>query len=239
MSACGQEKADAGGVVVGIDGPSGSGKSSTSRGVAQQCGLRYLDTGAMYRAITHWMLQQEVDVSDPDAVVKHARLPTITVGTDPHAPAIAVDGRDVAAAIRNEQVTSQVSAVSAVPEVRGRLVAEQRALIAAARQEGRGVVVEGRDITTVVAPDADIKLYLTASTHVRASRRSDERHTTDVATTQEAIERRDQLDSDRATSPLTRTDEAIELDTTGHTLAEVIDIVGGLVAEARKAVARH
>ncbi|MDS1269310.1 (d)CMP kinase [Lipingzhangella sp. LS1_29] len=235
MSAHGYQGRKAG-VVVAIDGPSGSGKSSTSRGVAQRCGLEYLDTGAMYRAITHWMLEQDVDVSDPNAVAQHVHRPRIAMGRDPQMPTVSVDDRDVAAEIRSEWVTGQVSAVSAVPEVRQRLVADQRSLIDAAVESGNGIVVEGRDITTVVAPHADVKLYLTASTQARASRRSDERQTEDVAATQAALERRDRLDSTRSTSPLTQTEDAVELDTTGYTLAEVIDVVADLVAQVRQHV---
>ena len=141
-----------------MDGPSGSGKSSTSRGVASKLGLRYLDTGAQFRAMTWWMLQHDVDVDDADAVAAHADDPVLVSGTDPAAPTITVDGTDVAGPIRSTEVTSAVSAVSIVPAVRERLLREQRAIIG----DG-GIVVEGRDIGTVVAPGAAVKVYLTAA----------------------------------------------------------------------------
>jgi CMP/dCMP kinase len=157
------------GVVIAMDGPSGSGKSSTARGVASRLGLRYLDTGALYRAMTWWMLQHRVDVDDPDAVAAHADAPLLVSGTDPQAPTISVDGVDVAAPIRGPEVTSAVSAVSAVPRVRERLLVDQRDVIGAG-----DIVVEGRDIGTVVAPDADLKIFLTADPDARAVRRAAE-----------------------------------------------------------------
>ncbi|GAA3743909.1 (d)CMP kinase [Salinactinospora qingdaonensis] len=223
------------GIVIAIDGPSGSGKSSTSRGVATAKALRYLDTGAMYRALTWWMLQRGIDVSDPTAVAGAATTPTITMGTDPAAPTVHVDGTDVAQAIRSQEVTANVSAVASVPAVRERLVALQREMITEAREHTSGIVVEGRDITTVVAPDAQVKLFLTASQEARAHRRSAEVHSEDVAGTQEALALRDRLDSSRALSPLTQTAEATELDSTGLTLEEVIALVAGLAEEARAA----
>ncbi|MBB6121352.1 (d)CMP kinase [Nocardiopsis algeriensis] len=221
-----------GGIVIAIDGPSGSGKSSTSKGVARARNLRYLDTGAMYRALTWWMLENGVDVSDASAVAAAVERPTIEMGTDPAAPTVAVDGRDVAAEIRGKEVTGSVSAVSAVPEARELLVRIQREIIARARAESAGIVVEGRDITTVVAPDAPVKLFLTASAEARAQRRSKEVRTSDVAATQAALLRRDRLDSSRAHSPLTRTEDAVELDTTGLSLDEVVELVVGLADEA-------
>ncbi|MFV2196840.1 (d)CMP kinase [Nocardiopsis sp. LOL_012] len=221
------------GVVIAIDGPSGSGKSSTAKGVAKARELRYLDTGAMYRALTWWMLEHGVDTGDAAAVAAAVDRPVIEMGTDPSAPAVAVDGRDVAAAIRGQEVTTHVSAVSAVPEVRELLVDVQRRIIADARAHSAGIVVEGRDITTVVAPDAPVKLYMTASAEARAQRRSKEVRVSDVAATQADLARRDKLDSSRVHSPLTRTDEATELDTTGLTLDEVVALVVKLADETR------
>jgi cytidylate kinase len=216
------------GVVVAMDGPSGSGKSSTSRGVAQRLGLRYLDTGAMYRAMTWWMLQHHVDVDDPTAVAAHVDEPALQSGTDPAAPTITVDGTDVAGPIRGEAVTGAVSAVSAVPEVRQRLLALQREVI------GDGdIVVEGRDIGTVVAPDADVKVYLTADPEARASRRTAEQAGTDVTATRLDLLRRDRIDSGRAVSPLAMADDAVHIDTTPYTLDEVVDQVVALVQRAR------
>ena len=158
--------------VVAIDGPSGSGKSSTSRGVARALGLDYLDTGAMYRAMAWYMLDRGVDVADPAAVAALADQPTLASTTDPDAPTIAVDGVDVSEPIRGEAVTGAVSPVAAVPEVRARLVELQRAVVAASLADGRGIVVEGRDIGTVVLPDATAKIFLTADPEARAARRA-------------------------------------------------------------------
>jgi len=214
-------------VVVAMDGPSGSGKSSTSRGVARRLGLRYLDTGAMFRALTWWMLQHGVDVEDAGAVAVHAEKPVLLSGTDPEAPTITVDGTDVAGPIRSPEVTSAVSAVSAVPEVRARLLRDQRAIIG----EG-GIVVEGRDIGTVVAPDAQVKVYLTADPGARAARRSAELAGVDISATQQDLLRRDRLDSGRATAPLSMADGAHHIDTTPFTLDEVVDQVIVLVEQA-------
>ncbi|MCW2827477.1 MAG: cytidylate kinase, partial [Marmoricola sp.] len=156
-------------VVVAMDGPSGSGKSSTARGVASRLRLRYLDTGAQFRAMTVWMLDHEVDVADPAAIAARAGEPAILSGTDPDDPTITVDGRDVAVAIRTQRVTDHVSAVAAVPEVRRRLLELQRSIIGTG-----GIVVEGRDIGSVVAPDAEVKLFLTADPAARAARRTAE-----------------------------------------------------------------
>jgi cytidylate kinase len=213
---------------VAMDGPSGSGKSSTSRGVAERLGLRYLDTGAMYRAMTWWMLQHDVDVEDPAAVAKHADEPVLVSGTDPRAPTITVDGTDVARPIRTPEVTLAVSAVSAVPEIRARLLRDQREIIG----DG-GIVVEGRDIGTVVAPDATVKVFLTADPEARATRRTAELAAgTDVNATRADLLRRDRLDSGRATSPLTMAEDAHHIDTTPFTLDEVVDQVVALVERA-------
>ncbi|MFI6786123.1 (d)CMP kinase [Nonomuraea sp. NPDC050383] len=232
------------GLVVAMDGPSGSGKSSASRGVAKALGLRYLDTGAMYRAMTWWVLEQGVDPADTDAVAARAVEPEIVSGTDPDAPSIHIDGVDVAGPIRGAQVTGAVSLVAAVPEVRARLVALQRRIIG----DG-GIVVEGRDIGTVVAPDATLKIYLTASAEARAQRRhaelsgaAESTATTGPATTVEAqqaeLARRDRLDSTRKTDPLSMADGAVELDTTALNLEQVIAEVLRLVEERSGSAAR-
>ena len=218
------------GVVVAMDGPSGSGKSSSARGVATRLGLRYLDTGAMFRALTWWMLERGVDVEDAQAVAALAETPVLVSGTDPQAPTITVDGTDVAGPIREQAVTSAVSAVSAVPEVRTRLLREQRSII------GDGdIVVEGRDIGTVVAPDADVKLYLTADPAARAARRTAELSGGDVAATEQDLIRRDAIDSGRTTAPLKMADGALHLDTTPFTLDEVVEQIVALVQQARAA----
>lgn len=222
------------GVVVAVDGPSGSGKSSTSRAVAARLSLRYLDTGAMFRALTWWMLEHDVDVEDPAAVAALVDAPVLVSGTDPEAPSIAVDDVDVAAAIRSASVTSAVSAVSAVPEARDRLLREQRDVIGAG-----GIVVEGRDIGTVVAPAAEVKVYLTADAAARAARRTAELTGATVEATQQDLVRRDRLDSGRATAPLTMADDATHIDTTAFTLEEVVDQVVALVERATAASAEQ
>ncbi|GHD47554.1 MULTISPECIES: (d)CMP kinase [Streptomyces] len=219
-------------VIVAIDGPSGTGKSSTSKAVAAKLGLSYLDTGAQYRAITWWMVTNGIDITDPTAIADVAGKPEIISGTDPSAPAITVDGTDVAGPIRTQEVTSKVSAVSAVPEVRTRITELQRSIAAAAEL---GIVVEGRDIGTTVLPDADLKIFLTASPEARASRRSGELKGVDVNSTREALLKRDAADSSRKTSPLAKADDAVEVDTSDLTLQQVIECVVTLVEEKRAA----
>lgn len=215
-------------LVIAIDGTSGSGKSSTSRGVAEQLGLRYLDTGAMFRAMTWWLLREGVDVADPDAVATRASSPVIESGTDPVAPTITVDGTDVSVAIRSNDVTAAVSPVSAVPAVRSRLLELQREVIGAG-----GIVVEGRDIGSVVWPQAEVKVYLSADPDARARRRTAEQGGTDVAGTQESLLERDRIDSGRATAPLTIADGAVHVDSTHLTLDEVIARIVALAAPVR------
>ncbi|MEH1016635.1 (d)CMP kinase [Micromonospora sp. CPCC 206060] len=203
--------------VVAVDGPSGSGKSTVSRRLATQLAARYLDTGAMYRAVTWAVLRSGVDLTDPMAVAKVAAEADLVIGTDPAGYPVTVDGVGVEAAIRGPEVTRAVSAVSAVPAVRALLVARQRDMITTA---GR-IVVEGRDIGSVVAPDADLKVYLTASAHARARRRSAE-DASDVAATAADLARRDRLDSTRAADPLRQAPDAVELDTTELGIDEVV-----------------
>ncbi|MFF1509339.1 (d)CMP kinase [Streptomyces sp. NPDC058326] len=217
-------------VIVAIDGPSGTGKSSTSKAVAAKLGLSYLDTGAQYRAITWWMISNGVDVADAEAVANAASKPVIVSGTDPSRPTITVDGADAAGPIRTEEVTSKVSAVSAVPEVRALITDLQRTIAKGAEQ---GIVVEGRDIGTTVLPDADLKIFLTASPEARAARRSGELKGVDVRATQEALIKRDAADSSRKTSPLAKAGDAVEVDTTELTLDQVIECVVTLVEEKR------
>jgi cytidylate kinase len=227
--------------VVAIDGPSGSGKSSTSRGVARALGLEYLDTGAMYRAMAWYMLERGIDVSDAAAVASLAGEPQLASTTDPDAPAIAVDGSDVSLAIRGEAVTGAVSPVAAVPEVRTRLVALQREVVDQARGRDRGIVVEGRDIGTVVLPDATAKIFLTADAEARAARRALEDADragesgpghSEIAATAASLAARDAIDSGRSTSPLRRADGAVQVDGTFMTLPEVIETIVGIVGEA-------
>ena len=214
-------------LVIAVDGPAGSGKSSVSRGVATRLGLRYLDTGALYRALTWGLLEAGVSVQDVAQVAERAGAFRISSGTDPGSPAIELDGRDVAAEIRSADVTGAVSAVSAIPEVRSLLLQSQREAVERARRDGTGIVVEGRDIGTVVLPDADLKVYLTADPEERARRRSVEA-TGDAAgpggleATQRRILDRDAKDSSRAIAPLAVAPDATVIDTTEMTLDEVI-----------------
>lgn len=203
--------------MVAVDGPSGSGKSTVSRRLATALDGVYLDTGAMYRAVTWAVLQAGADLTDPDAVTKIALETELSIGTDPVAPHFFANGTNVDGPIRGPEVTAAVSAVAAVPAVRKHLVGLQRALIDAAPR----IVVEGRDISSVVAPDADLKVYLTASAAARAQRRSAE-DATDVTATKADLERRDKFDSSRAADPLRQADDAIEVDTTGMGIDQVV-----------------
>jgi cytidylate kinase len=209
-----------GSLVVAVDGTSGSGKSSTCRAVAQRLGLRYLDTGAMYRAVSWWMVQHDVEVDDPAAVTAHAATPRLESGTDPRHPTITLDGADVSVEIRSDAVNAAVSPVSTVPAVRNRLVDLQRAIIGTG-----GIVVEGRDIGSVVWPEAGLKVYLTADPSARAARRAAEAGTADVAATQESLRNPDRIDSLRAVAPLTMADGAVHIDTTDLTLDEVVGLI--------------
>lgn len=163
------------GLVVAVDGPSGSGKSSVSRRVAAALGLAYLDTGAMYRALAWWCADRGIDLADADAVAAAARDLPLEMGTDPAAPGVRVGGRDVAAAIRTSEISTVVSAVATNLAVRAELVARQRRAVVEASR-GPGIVAEGRDITTVVAPDADVRVLLVASEEARLRRRARQLH---------------------------------------------------------------
>lgn len=186
-------------LTVAIDGPSGSGKSSVSRAVARALGVGFLDTGAMYRALTWWCLERDIDLTDADAVAAAARDLPLAVGTDPDAPTVSVAGTDISQAIRTTRVSTSVSAVATNLEVRAELQQRQRDLMAQIAQETGGVVAEGRDITTVVAPDASVRVLLTASEEARLRRRSAELHgSTDAAAveaTRDQVVRRDRDDS--------------------------------------------
>ena len=256
-------------LVVAIDGPSGAGKSTVARGVAARLGMRYLDTGAMYRALTWLAQREEMAVDDADALGRLVTGWRLDISTDPARPWVTVNGVDVTSAIRSAEVTGAVSAVSAVPAVRAALVARQREIVG-----GGGIVVEGRDIGTVVCPDAPVKVYLTASGRARAIRRATEtqgggtraatghrargetaavhqrlddaretgpdagahREPDDdvIALTRAELDRRDQLDSNRGTSPLAKAEDALEVDTTALTAEQVVDLV---VSACRSAVA--
>jgi CMP/dCMP kinase len=209
--------------VIAVDGPSGSGKSSASKGVARELGLRYLDTGAMYRALTWWFMTENVDPADTDLIAARAAEPSVEVSTDPGNPWTRVDGTDVSSEIRTQEVSARVSAVARVPAVREHLIACQRAIIAAARP---GVVAEGRDIGTVVAPAAQLKVFLTADPGARARRRAAEL-SADTGETEAAQARRDRLDA--AQSEMAA--DALLLDATDLTLDEVIEKITRLARE--------
>jgi cytidylate kinase len=202
-----------------LDGPSGTGKSTVARRLAERLDARYLDTGAMYRAATLAVLRAQTPLDAPDAIAKTVGVADVAISTDPVAPGVTLDGDPVDAEIRSAEVTSAVSAVAAVPAVRERLVALQRELITGAG----GIVVEGRDIGSVVWPQARPKVYLTASAEARALRRAGELGSgVEVAAVAADIARRDTLDSTRATSPLARASDAVELDTTELGIDEVV-----------------
>lgn len=206
-----------------VDGPSGSGKSSASQGVARALGLRYLDTGATYRALTWWLMSHGADTTDPARIAELAAIPAIEVSTDPRDPWTRVDGRDVSSDIRTREVSAQVSAVARVPEVRVHLIALQRAIIAAASP---GIVAEGRDIGTVVAPDAQLKVFLTADSGARARRRAAEQGAA-VDTTEADQARRDRLDAAQSA----KAEDAVLLDATDLSLPAVIDAIARLARE--------
>ena len=184
----------------------------------------------MYRALTWWLLAHGIDVDDPDAVAQHVADPVIEASTDPDDPWVMVDGRDVSAAIRTREVSGAVSAVAQVPQVRARLIAMQREIIARARAEGRGIVVEGRDIGTVVAPDAVVKVFLIASELARATRRTAELAAdpaATVTTTQSEQARRDRMDAGQ----MARAADAVEIDSTMFALGDVIAMITDLATE--------
>jgi cytidylate kinase len=219
--------------VIALDGPSGTGKSTVAKRLAEAVGAGYLDTGAMYRAVTLAVLRAGVDAGNSADIALKVAESKLAVGTDPTAPAILLDDENVAEEIRGPEVTAAVSAVSAVGEVRELLVAEQRRIIAEVLDRRGGVVVEGRDIGTSVAPDAELKVYLTASAQERARRRSRQDSSagreSSASAALDAVQRRDELDSTRAVSPLRKADDAIEVDTTEldirATVAQLLSIV--------------
>lgn len=208
--------------MVAVDGPAGTGKSSVSRGLASALGARYLDTGAMYRIATLAVLRAGADLTDPEAIASATADVGVTVGSEPGEDRAYLDGEDVSTEIRGDAVTRAVSAVSAVPAVRARLVDLQRELSAG----GSRVVVEGRDIGTVVLPEADVKIFLTASAEERARRRNAQNMANgladDYATVLADVARRDHLDSTRVVSPLRAAEDALVVDTSDMDEAEVV-----------------
>ncbi|MCF6388839.1 (d)CMP kinase [Mycobacterium sp. MBM] len=218
-------------LTIALDGPAGTGKSSVSRGLARAMGLRYLNTGSMYRIVTLAVLRAGVDLDDAQRVADVARDVDLAVGYDPDVDQAYLAGEDVSSEIRGDAVTRAVSAVSAVPAVRAQLVRLQRELAAG---DG-GVVVEGRDIGTVVLPDADVKIFLTASPEVRAQRRNAQNIAGGIDDAYEAVladvKRRDHLDSTRAVSPLRPADDAVIVDTSDMSEAQVIAHLQELVQQ--------
>lgn len=214
-------------IIVAIDGPSGSGKSTVSRATAKELNWSYLDTGSMYRAMTWFIQSQNIDLADPQAIAAAAKLADIRPSTDPVLPGIWVGEFDVSEPIRGAEVTAGVSAVSAVSEVRSLLVELQRHI---ANSVEVGIVVEGRDIGSVVLPESPLKLYITADPAARAARRAAEIGG-DVIQTHESLLKRDHADSTRAVSPLEMAPDAVLIDTTHMQLAEVIDHVLALAKD--------
>ncbi len=217
--------------VVAIDGPAGTGKSTVARGLATALGSRYLDTGAMYRVVTLAVLRSGVALDDIDGIGAVAQGVEVAVDSLPEGDRAFLGDEDVSREIRGDEVTRAVSAVAAVPAVRTRLVALQQQLAA----QGGGVVVEGRDVGTVVLPDADVKIFLTASAETRAQRRNDQNVAAglrdDYAGVLADVVRRDELDSTRAVSPLRPADDAVIVDTGDMTQAQVIDHLRDLVEQ--------
>ncbi|QDQ99170.1 (d)CMP kinase [Tomitella fengzijianii] len=215
-----------------IDGPSGTGKSSVSRQVAHRIGAGYLDTGAMYRVATLHVLRGAVDIADPVAVAAAVRGLPVSVGSDALVEEILLSGEDVSAEIRGDAVTAAVSAVSAVPDVRTALVEVQR-ILGSARER---MVVEGRDIGTVVLPGADVKVFLTATAEARAQRRNSQNMAAggadDYDAVLESVRRRDHLDSTRAVSPLRPAEDARVVDTSDMGFDEVVQLLTGLARES-------
>ncbi len=218
-----------GGLILAVDGPSGTGKSTTCRALAKRLDAKYVDTGAMYRVATLAVLRAGVDPADTQAVIEATKDLPLEVSDDPDAKEVLLAGKDVSGEIRGPEVTRNVSAVSAIPEVRVNLVELQRKLA----REAHRAIVEGRDIGTVVLADAPAKAFMTASAEVRAQRRYDQ----DVAAGRDAdfdtvladVQRRDELDSSRATSPLRPADDAEVIDTSAMTPDEVLSTLIGLI----------
>ena len=221
--------------VIALDGPSGTGKSTVARRLAAQLGAGYLDTGAMYRTVTLAVLRAGVTPTDEAAVARVAERVTLSISTDPAHQEVRLGEESVGIEIRGQVVTGAVSAVSAVPRVRELLRIQQQELIAGACDSNGGIVVEGRDIGTAIAPDAALKIFLTASSDARAQRRTSqdaaEGRASTLDATKQDVDRRDRLDSSRAASPLQAADDAVRLDTTHLDVAGVLDRILELVDE--------
>lgn len=224
-------------MIVAIDGPAGSGKSTIAKEVAKRCGLHKLDTGAMYRAVTYAALTRGIDVNDEEKVDELSRTIDIRfTSTTAEDTRLTIDGEDASAAIRTPQVDANVSRVSAYPGVRAAMLIHQRRAA-----EDNDIVAEGRDIGTVVFPNANVKVFLTADPRERARRRVLQRHEGEKLSTEQleaevdetlaALERRDQLDSTRKVAPLVAAEDAVHIDSTAHTIDEVVSMVADLIAQ--------
>lgn len=221
------------GLILAVDGPSGTGKSTTCRALAKQLDAKYIDTGAMYRVATLAVLRHGVDPADKQAVISATANLPLEVSDDPDSTQVLFDGADVSRVIREDEVTQNVSAVSAIPEVRENLVALQRTLA----QRAHRAIVEGRDIGTVVLADAPAKAFMTASAEVRAQRRHDQNEkagiTSDFESVLADVQRRDAADSSRATSPLRPADDATIVDTSDMSPEDVVQALINVVKESR------
>lgn len=216
-------------MIIALDGPAGSGKSTVAKAVAASLGFKYVDTGAMYRAITWRALEEKINLKDDVSLATMAEQSEITfIRHNDALYSVFLNGRDITSDIRSPQVTANVSAVSKVPAVRVALVKKQRAI----RQSGEDLVIEGRDVGTVVFPDAELKIYLTASVKERAKRRHTELVEKGFEVSLESVERglieRDKHDSTREASPLKKAPDAVLIDTTGKTVGEVVDEIAEL-----------
>ena len=216
-------------ITIAIDGPAGSGKSTTAKLVAARLGFQFLDTGAMYRALTYKALQEDVAPSDADTLTRMAGDMTIRFETTDHGNRVFCDDADVTSEIRTPEVTLHVSEVSAHSGVRKAMVAKQQEIA-----RGQSVVAEGRDTTTVVFPDADIKIFLIATVEERAKRRlkdlKNAGHESSIEEQKADIERRDAYDSGRAHSPLRKADDAVEIDTSTMTIEQQVEKILSLAA---------
>lgn len=222
------------GLLLAVDGPSGTGKSTMCRALAKKLDAKYIDTGAMYRVATLAVLDAGVDPEDTDAVIAATADLPMEVSDNPDDKAVILGGKDVSAVIRGAEVTRSVSAVAAIPEVRENLVALQRRLAA----ESHRAIVEGRDIGTVVLPEAPAKVYMTASAQVRAQRRFDQDKTAgrkvEFDQVLADVERRDALDSSRDTSPLKPADDAVVIDTSEMTPEQVLEALVDVIERSSK-----
>lgn len=221
------------GLILAVDGPSGTGKSTTCRALAKQLDAKYIDTGAMYRVATLAVMRHGVDPADKQAVISATANLPLEVSDDPDSTQVLFDGADVSRIIREDEVTQNVSAVSAIPEVRENLVALQRTLA----QRAHRAIVEGRDIGTVVLADAPAKAFMTASAEVRAQRRHDQNEKAGIASDFKSVladvQRRDAADSSRATSPLRPADDATIVDTSDMSPEDVVQALINVVKESR------